>query len=267
MVLLESDAEASLAALDEGAALAEAHGLTEEEAWVLYARVEAGLVSGRWDDAIDAGLQALDLADRFAYHRVQVRTWSALSPIAAATGRVDLLERTRRWFDAHDAIFPRSPFGNVMRAGINHRLADAGLIGIVRVDAADVLPAWEESQGLPSWHASVESMVDGWLATGDLDAVRSALDRIVAWRDHPTTEVLGRGVEDLLRARLLQAEGDTAGAVAAGRRAAGEFRTCHAPWWTAKAIRAVEAAGGTQDGEVEEAGRIEEDLGLSGMAR
>jgi len=229
ILLMETDGEASVAALKQASAVAEAHGLTEETAWGDYVRTELGLVSGDWKTGVAAGQGALDLADRNAYHRVQVRTWSALSPIAGATGRTDLLERAARWFAAHQAIFPGSPFGSVLHGAVDVCLARAGLIDPPTLPVEDMLPAWNETQGLPSWHAAVEEIAQWWLERNKLDPVRQVLDRVAAWHDHPTTEASGRGAEALLRARLLLAEGDEAGSSAQAATALDEFRSCHAP--------------------------------------
>jgi tetratricopeptide (TPR) repeat protein len=267
LILLEEDRNTSVAALDEAAMIAEAHGLTEDVAWADYGRVEDGLMYGDWDSALEAGIRALDLADRNAYHRVQVRTWFALSPIAAARGMRDLLQRAAAWFDEHQAIFPHSPFGNVMHGGVDHRLARAGLIAPVDIEPRDVLPAWDESQGLPSWHAAVEAIVDGWLTTRRHDAVRDVLARIATWREHPTTEALGRGSEALMTARLLLDQGDRSGAGSAARLVLRESRACRASWWIARGIRLLDAMDEATVQEIEEARSIERSLGLAGVAR
>jgi hypothetical protein len=221
---------------------------------------------GDWKTAVEAGIRALDLADRNGYHRVQVRTWFALSPIAAASGLRELLQRAAVWFDEHQAIFPHSPFGNVMHGGLDDRLSRAGLIPAVDVDPEDLLPAWDESQGMPSWHAAVEAIMGGWLAAGREDAARRLLERIASWHDHPTTEALGRGSEAIMRARLLVAGGDRVAALAAARQALDEFRRCRAPWWVVRSLRMLDSLGEASREEIEEAVRIERALGLPGPA-
>jgi class 3 adenylate cyclase/tetratricopeptide (TPR) repeat protein len=261
-MLLVEDRVGSAEAIREAAEVAEAHASTEDVAWADYVRVEMGLFGGNWIAALGTGVRALDMADANAYHRVQVRTWFALSPIALATGRRDLLERAAGWFERHEAIFPHSPFGNVMHAAVDYRLRAAGLLPPFVLDPEDILPAWEESQGLPSWTAAVEAIVEGWLEEGNTQAVRRVLERVAAWHDHPMTEALGRGSEALLRARLLMAEGDTSGSAAAATEALGGFRKCRAPWWTYKALRALQDAGAASAEDVAEARAIEASLNL-----
>ena len=87
-------------ALAKARELAEAHGLTELLAWNAYWYVEAGLVSGDWERATAAGLEALELAERNGYQRAAVRTLFALVPIAGARADLELLERAREWFAA-----------------------------------------------------------------------------------------------------------------------------------------------------------------------
>lgn len=267
LYLLETDREASAAALEEAAVVAEAHGLTEDAAWADYGWVEDGLMYGDWESALEAGIRALDLADRNAYHRVQVRTWFALSPIAAARGMRDLLERAAVWFDRYRAIFPHSPFGNTMHGGVELRLAEASLIPPVEIDPQDILPALDESQGLPSWHAAVEAVAQGWLAAGRHDAVRDLLARIALWRDHPSTEDLGRASEALMIGLLLREQGDRSGAGSAARTAMAASRACRAPWWTSRAILLLDSIQEATPQEVEEARILERSLGLAGLAR
>jgi hypothetical protein len=62
----------------------------------------------------------------------------------------------------------------------------------------------------------------------------------------------------LLRSRLLLAEGDPAGAAAEAESAL-ETRS---PWWRARALRALEAAGAASDEMVAEAAALERSLGI-----
>jgi class 3 adenylate cyclase/tetratricopeptide (TPR) repeat protein len=267
MVFEDRPDEAS-AALSRAAEIAEAHGLSEELAWVAYVRVEFALVRGSWEEARRAALSALDAADRGAYHRVQVRTWFALSPIALAQQDTELLERARRWFAAHEEIFPHSPFGNVMHAAVDLRLAVAGLAQPVEPDPDEILPAWDESQILPSWLAAVETIFDAWLSAGRTKTAERVLARISAWREHPLSTHLSRGSEDLLRSRLLlAAEGPSEGTRIFARRALEACRRASAPWWIAKAIRSLQEAGDADPRLGGEAEAIERDLELVGPAR
>jgi class 3 adenylate cyclase/tetratricopeptide (TPR) repeat protein len=261
-MLLVEDRDGAAVALQEAADVAEAHASTEDLAWADYVRTELELFGGNWTAAAEAGVRALDMADANAYHRVQVRTWFALSPIALATGRRDLLERAAVWFERHEAIFPHSPFGNVMHAAVDHRLRAAGLIPTFALDPEDVLPAWEETQGLPSWTAAVETIVEGWLQEGSTQAVRRVLERVAAWHDHPMTEALGRGSEALLRAWLLMAEGDKSGSATEAADALRELRRCRSPWWIVKALRALDEAGAASAEDMVEAAALEGSLNL-----
>jgi hypothetical protein len=136
----------------------------------------------------------------------------------------------------------------------------------VELEAEEILPAWEESQGMPSWYAAVETIVGAWVAVGRLEAARAVLDRVAAWTQHPLTEALGRGSERLMRAWLLTAEGELEGAVTAAQAALVEFRVSDAPWWVAKAIRALDGAWAASPEYIAEAEAIEESLKLMGRA-
>jgi tetratricopeptide (TPR) repeat protein len=246
--------------------IAEAHGLTEEGAWNDYARVEIGLLLGDWDAATDAGLRALDLADRNAYHRAQARIWIALTPIASATGRRDLLERAGKWFDDHDAIFPPSPYGRFMRAALDRRLAEAGLLPAPALPE-DLLELWAESPGWASGLAAVESVLHGWLATGEIELARKAVERSASWASHPTmTEFYAAGAS-LLGSGLHLAIGEAPQGREAARLALAAFRRLRTPWWAAKSIRVLESVGEASADDVVEAEAIERELRLVGPAR
>ena len=75
--------------LDESVEVAAAHGLREHVAWAEYVRSEVGLMLGEWDVADTAARRAIGLAETYGYHRVGVRTWFALAPIAEARGVID----------------------------------------------------------------------------------------------------------------------------------------------------------------------------------
>ena len=251
--------------LDRAAAIAEARGLTEETAWNDYARTEVGLLLGDWDRAIEAGIRALDLADMNAYHRVQVRTWFALSPIAAATGRVELLERASRWFEEHRAIFPPSPYGRFMKAAVECRLAGAGLAPPPAL-TQDLLEFWAESEGFASGCAAMDTVIQVWIAAGDTELAEKAIERAAAWADHPTmTEFYAAGVS-LLRSRLLQATGQPRRSAQMARVALASFRRLRTQWWAGKSIRVLASIGEASADELLEAEAIERVLGLVGHA-
>jgi hypothetical protein len=70
---------------------------------------------------------------------------------------------------------------------------------------------------------------------------------------------LARGVEALLRARLLLGRDEAQGAAAKANSALAVIR---APWWRSKAIRVLEQAGGASADLVEEGRTIETRLGI-----
>ncbi len=124
-----SDAAAFEELADLTDALADAHGQTESRAWLAQTRAHRAFVTGDWDRAVEQALLALDLGEADSYHRVVVRTWFVLSPIAAARGDTAILERAASWFEARDRedTFPDSPYGRLMHAAVDIDLASAGL--------------------------------------------------------------------------------------------------------------------------------------------
>ncbi|MGZ4152723.1 MAG: ATP-binding protein, partial [Actinomycetota bacterium] len=180
-MLLPDHAAESLRAADRIATLAQSRGFTEEQAWDDYLRTECGLVSGDWTLAWDAGLRAIDLGERNAYHRAAVRTWAALIPIADATARTHALRHARVWYVEHDGVFPDSPYGRLIRSSASLAMQRAGLDPI-----SDSSPAWLEGsiesewEELPSWFAGIEIVVRSWLELGEIDAVRTWLRRYEA---------------------------------------------------------------------------------------
>jgi class 3 adenylate cyclase/tetratricopeptide (TPR) repeat protein len=260
--LLDDHAAETWDLLDQAAELAEAHGLSERIAWLDYERAEAGLVSGQWDRALEAGLRAVDLGERNAYHRPVVRTWFTLLPIARARGMTELVERMFRWFQEHQPPATAS-WQLMMVAGAHLHFADAGLMPPFVPDPGPRLPSFADSQGRPSWFSIAFRVALSWLEDGQLEAVRSALDATGA---SPALPSMGRGVERLLRARLLAVEGEP-GAAAAAREALDAFRSSRAPWWMASAIRLLEESGDASPEELAEAAGIRRHLRLAEPSR
>jgi class 3 adenylate cyclase/tetratricopeptide (TPR) repeat protein len=244
--------------LDRAAELAEARGLTERLAWDGYAHAEAGLVSGDWDDAMEAGLRAIELGLRNSYHRAVVRTWFALVPIAGARGDVALLERARDWLaeqglSAAHALTV-SPFAHLMTSGVELVLARAGVAPEPQPDVSTCLAELPDVGGAPSWLAAVDELLGWWVERGERVAVRRALaERASARERNPWP--LEPGIDALAAARL-ELDADRA------REALGCFRACRAPWWTAKSLRVLESLGAAQPDEVEEAAVLESALGV-----
>jgi class 3 adenylate cyclase/tetratricopeptide (TPR) repeat protein len=263
VTLYEHRADQAWPLLDEAEEIAEAHGLREEIAWIDYIRSEAGLVSGDWDRGQRCGFRALELAERNAYHRAALRTWLVLTPMALAQGRREVLERAYRWLAEHQAIFPPSPYGKFMHAAVDMRLAQAGIRASDGPALEEVMPVWDEHQGGGSVWGAAETLANEWLRRGDLDTVRSWLEGMARWHDHPLTTDLGRGSHALIQARLDLAESRRDEAADRARHALDGFRRCRAPWWMWKAIRVLESAGAATPDEAEEARSIEATLQLA----
>ena len=247
--------------LDEAAELAVARGLTEALAWTEYARAETGYALGEWDVAWAAGLRALELAERGAYHRVAVRTWHALVPMAAARGRRDVLERAARWYADHDAIFPDSAYGRLMRRFVSLHFAAAGLTPPIAHDIEPLLASFEGELSGGTTLEAADALISGWLRDGHVEAAGQALGRM----EPGTRESVFPDVPpawQLLTARLRLAGGDAPAAIALARTALPLFRALPRPPWTAKAIRLLEAAGAAGAEEVAEARAIEARLGV-----
>ena len=262
-MLLPDHAAESLRAADRIATLAESRGFTEERAWDDYLRTECGLVAGDWTLAWEAGLRAIELGERNAYHRAVVRTWAALVPIADATGDVDALRHAHTWFLEHEHVFPDSPYGRLVRSTASLAFERAGLGTISNSTPAwleaSIESAWEE---LPSWFGGVEIVVRSWLELGQIDAVRVWLVRYQAIAG-PEPSLLGRSVGALLEARTrLVEEADTAAVAEPAREALALAREVPAPWWIAKAIRVLEGASESTPAEAHEVTEIERRLGV-----
>jgi hypothetical protein len=234
--------------------LSEAHGLVEHSAWCDYVLAEAGLASGRWEDALQSGLRAIALGDEWGFIRVAYRSWFVLTPIAHATGRVDLLRESLRHLPASgDPLPSKSTFARVMVTAVQLRRAEAALEPPFVPGAEWLLPSFDLGHGGPSWIAGVETIVDSWLAAGEFDVARQALDRMRSSLETLPTSQLARAVEALLRARLEGAE--------EARRALALLGE-NGPWWRAKAIRLLEAAGEADATQVALADELEGRLGL-----
>ncbi len=258
--LPDHPAEARRAA-DRVTQIARSRGSTEAGVWADYLRAEGALVDGDWGSAAAAGLQAIEVGDRNAYHRAVVRTWAVVVLIADATGQVEPLERAHRWYTQHEDIFPDSPFGRLIRATASITFERAGL-GSVGPSS----PAWlndsieEEREELPSWLGGVETIVRSWLERGETDAAREWLRRFDA-AGGPDPARLGICTGHLLEAWIRIADADDAEEPA--RAALDIARSIPAPWWIAKAGRALVRIGRATDDERREIEEIGERLGLA----
>ena len=85
------------------------------------------------------------------------------------------LERAARWFDEHRASFPHSPYGAVQHAGVDLRLADAGLAAGPTLDDEALLAGLAIDDNSPEWLAAVERILGATVAAGRLDLARTML--------------------------------------------------------------------------------------------
>jgi tetratricopeptide (TPR) repeat protein len=249
-----------LAAVESALDLAVTHGLTEVACGTRTLVVATKLGLGEWDEALAMGLENLPVAERNAYVRPVFRTWVALVPILEARREREHLARFAEWFGSARSTFPEPPsaYAQVHLAGLDLALATVGLppvrgasIGI-DVLAADAYVNFD-------YLAAVESTMRDWLVRGLTDDAVAALGRIeVRYREDDAGRSPTAFIEaflGLLHAWVLRAResADTAGAA---RAAADWGRRAEAPWWVARAIRAL-PEGAARPEELAEAGDIE----------
>ena len=261
MIRLPDDPAGALEHADRCEVVADAHGLREASAWTDYLRTEAWFLSGRWDDALEAGTRAVDLGERNAYHRVTVRTWHVLAPMAWARGDEALLRRIDDWFVRHDALVPDTPYARFTRGAVEVLLGHAGVAERFVPDLEHLRASIVESAISPSWYAGAETLFDGWVWAGELDAAYEWLERFALVVEQEPTG-FGLALADLLLARR-RAHGDPGAAIGSARAAADAFARIPAPWWQAKAIRVIDALGAAGDDERDRAAAIEATLGIS----
>ncbi len=247
---VDDDPDAVPPLVAPAATLAEAHGLVEQTAWCDYVLAEAGLAAGRWDDALENGLRAIAVGEERGFIRVAYRSWSVLTPIALARRREDLFPEVRQRFPRWGEPGPSdSTFARVMVTAVQLRLAEAGLDAPFVPEVDWLLPSFDLGHGGPSWLASIETIVESWLAAGDDESARRALDRIAL---HLETQ-LARAVEALLRARLEGADHARCALALLGE---------NGPWWRVKAIRLLEKSGEADAEQVALADELEARLGI-----
>jgi tetratricopeptide (TPR) repeat protein len=256
---LDDEPDRALPLVDAATEVAVAQGLLEGRGWADYLRAEAHLSSGRWDEAIEAGLSAIELGETYDYHRVVVRSWFVLLPIASAQGRRDLPRQAFPRFEARRGREPDSYYARIVATAVQLHFAAAGLTPSFVPEIAKRLPSFDLDHSGPSWLAGVDTIVGAWLDAGDYDGTQQALDRMRARLEVGRPTGLVRGVEALLRAKLLLARDDADGAAA---QANGALAVIRAPWWRAKAIRVLEQADVASAALLEEARAIEAQLGI-----
>lgn len=246
--------------LAEAVELAQAHALTEEVAWASYAATEVQFVLGDWDAAWRSGLEALEIAEAHDYHRPIVRTWSVLTAMAHAQGRVAELERAHDWFDPRRAMFPDSPFGRIMHGAVDVRAAARGLRESFVSDAS-LLDGFSEAPGLPSWLAAAEEIVgECWIDGQQLDLATRAVELLRRWQ--AMTSPLGLASIDLLDARLRLALGDSPAAISLAREALARATSIGAAWWQVRALRLLAAQDAATADELDRAQRLAAQLSL-----
>jgi tetratricopeptide (TPR) repeat protein len=256
---LDDEPDRALPLVDAATEVAVAQGLLEGRGWADYLRAEAHLSAGRWDEAIEAGLSAIELGETYDYHRVVVRSWFVLLPIASAQGREDLIRQALPRFESRRGREPDSHYARIVATAVHLHFAAAGLIPPFVPEVAERLPSFDLDQAGPSWLAGVETVVGTWLQVGDYDGTQQALDRMRARLEVGTSTGLARGVEALLRARLLLGRDEAENAAAQANNALAVIR---APWWRSKALRVLEQAGAAEPVQLEEARSIEAHLGI-----
>jgi hypothetical protein len=206
-------------------------------------------------------MRALELAEERGFSRVCYRVWFALLPLAEARGRDDLLRRAHPFFAASRASAPASLIGRAMIAAVWIRCVRVGIEPPFLPDVEETMPSFDLAHGGGSWLAAVETIVSAWLGAGMDDAVERALDRMRAKIDASPPDRLASAVEALLRGRLALERKDPGEAAAQARRSL-ELLGAGAPWWRAKAIRLLEAAGDADAELLGVAGELEAQLGI-----
>ncbi|HEX9697471.1 MAG TPA: hypothetical protein VGB64_14290 [Actinomycetota bacterium] len=225
------DAAAPAARLGEMAA---AQAMPPDLAWAEAVRAEIAMVTGRWDVAHATAMRAVTTAGRASDPSTVLRAWHVVIPIAVA--RRDEVRLSLAFYAYERRRDGGSPYARLLDAAAAAQFAAFRLTSPVPVRFEDLPGAFDGGAAMPHWLAAVESIVSGWIAAGDFAAAERALESMSGGR----ASGLGAGVEALLRARLLVAEGAPQQGVAAQAWHALEvFSRIGAPWWIAKAIEAL----------------------------
>jgi tetratricopeptide (TPR) repeat protein len=225
-ILVDDEPYAALAFIDEAEELAQQHGLVEAGAWCDYMRAEAFLSSGDWDDAVAAGLRAIEVGEAHDMHRPVVRSWFALRPIAVARGDLALLAQAYPRFAARAGVEPDSPYARIVSTAMHVSFADAGLERHFVPDVEQRLRSFELDHTSPSWLAAIETIVGAWITAGELDGARRALDVMRARLSRGSPTRLALVTHAVLRARR-------------GEPIAPDVAT-ESPWWRWKVLRELD---------------------------
>ena len=236
------DPAGALSALEEAAAMAQAHGLVEDAGWCDLFRAEQLWVVGRWEEARLLGSAVIDLAERHAYERLAFRTYVVMLPLAAAVRDPSVSERYHAWDAALAERGPAvpSPYARVLRAAIE-AWTSAARGEAPAAPPGDALDALVPMMN-PHFLAAIEALVDAWLQTGGSELAAAAAERVAGFTDEEATPLM-RASAALIHAWV--GRSDPTAAVQAARAA-------EAPWWIARALRAA--------GRGEEAAHIEATL-------
>lgn len=262
MRLLDDHAPDAAAPAARLGAVAAANAMPADLGWAEAVRAEIAMVAGRWDDAHTIAMRAVTTASRAKDISTVLRAWHVVIPMAAE--RADDVRLSLAFYAYGRRPPGASAYARLLDAAAAVRFAAAGLAQPVAVPTAELLGAFDGAAAMPHWLAAVETIVDQWITAGDFAAAGHALEKMGGSR----ASGLGAGVEALLRARLLTAEGaPEAGVAAQAWHALDVFSKVGAPWWIAKAIRALDGAAPqtlrTQAKRIEQALRIR---GTGGMA-
>ncbi|HSK92933.1 MAG TPA: adenylate/guanylate cyclase domain-containing protein [Candidatus Angelobacter sp.] len=223
----------ALAGMGEAAELAAAHGLTEQLGWSKLLLSETRFVVGDWDAAIGDGMEAVALAERYAYFRLGFRTWMVLLPMLAARGEPSPLERYDAWWTDAVGHFPSvpSPYGALLGQAVRVWRAMAQREPLPEPDAA-IAEAPVQFVN-PHFQAAIDVVVEAWIANGRLDLARAYAGGPL---DDDATPLI-RASDALRRALVARAEGDPDAVRRHATEAAAAARRIGACWWEARALR------------------------------
>lgn len=223
---------AALGPLAETVDVAAAHGLTEQVGWGEYARCETLWVLGDWDAALEAGLHALDLGERFAYERLAFRTFIVVLQIAAERGDAALAARWDRWWTVAEPHFPPtpSPYGRILHGAYPVWLAQANGCPppLPPPDLTDaVIPMIN-----PHFVGAVETIIRAWLDAGRRDLAAAAAAR---WAAHAAAD----SATQLMRVSAGLVDAWLTGSAESAERAAELAATIPAAFWESRARSAA----------------------------
>ena len=228
MYVAFNDPRAALGPLADVVDVASAHGLTEQVGWGEYARCETLWVLGDEDAAIEAGLRALELGERYAYQRLAFRTFMVLLQIGAERGDTTLATRWDRWWATAELHFPPSPspHGRVLRGAYPVWLARATR------DSAP-LPSPDLTDAIipminPYFVGAIETVIRAWLDADRHDLASAAAER---WAEHAATD----SATQLMRASSALIDAWLTGSTESARRAADLAAAIPAPFWESRA--------------------------------